>query len=43
VAAFLPVAWTLRSTRFYRWAVVVGGSVAIAIIGSVWLVTRLIS
>ena len=42
VAVCFPFAWALRSTRFYRWAIVVGGSAAIAIIGSVWLVTRLI-
>ena len=41
VLAFLPLAWWLRHTRFYRWVVVVGGSLAIAVIGTVWLVERL--
>jgi hypothetical protein len=41
VLAFLPVAWLLRHTAFYRWVVVAGGSLAIAVIGSVWLVERL--
>lgn len=41
VLAFLPVAWLLRHTAFYRWVVVAGGSLAIAVIGSIWLVERL--
>lgn len=41
VLVFLPVAWLLRHTAFYRWVVVAGGSIAIAVIGSVWLVERL--
>lgn len=40
VAVFLPLAWWLRHTAFYRWGVVVGGSVAMALIGAVWLVSR---
>ena len=41
VLAFLPVAWLLRHTAFYRWVVVAGGSLAIAAIGSIWLAQRL--
>jgi len=41
VLAFLPLAWLLRHTAFYRWVVVAGGSLAIAVIGSIWLVERL--
>ncbi len=40
VAVFLPLAWWLRHTAFYRWGVVVGGSVAMALMASVWLVQR---
>jgi len=41
VAAFFPVAWLLRHTAFYRWVVVAGGSLAIAVIGTWWIVERL--
>ncbi|WP_332740436.1 HupE/UreJ family protein [Hydrogenophaga sp.] len=41
VLAFLPVAWLLRHTAFYRWVVVAGGSLAIAVIGSIWLAQRM--
>lgn len=40
VAVFFPLAWLLRHTGFYRWAVVVGGSVAIALAGLVWTLAR---
>lgn len=40
VAAFLPVAYALRRTWLYRRAVFVGGSAAIALLASVWLVER---
>jgi hypothetical protein len=40
VAAFLPLAFAARKTLAYRRYVVVGGSVAIAILASVWLVER---
>lgn len=40
VCAFLPLAWMLRRTKFYRWGVVVCGSVAIAVIGFVWALER---
>ena len=39
--ARIPVAWLLRHTAFYRWVVVAGGSLTIAVIGSIWLVERL--
>ncbi len=40
VAAFLPLAWALRTTAFYRTWVFRGGSLAIALLASVWLVER---
>jgi hypothetical protein len=40
VAAFLPIAYALRGTRFYRRLVFAGGSAAIALVASVWLVER---
>ena len=41
VAVFFPVAWALRHTTFYRRGVVVGGSFAIALIGTWWIAERL--
>jgi hypothetical protein len=41
VVAFLSVAWWLRHTAFYRWVVVVGGSMVIAVIGAAWTWERL--
>lgn len=41
VLAFMPVAWLLRRTAFYRWVVVAGGSLLIAVIGAVWMVQRM--
>jgi HupE / UreJ protein len=40
VAAFLPLAFAARGTVFYRRFVLVGGSVLIAIVASVWFVER---
>lgn len=40
VLVFLPVAWLLRHTRFYRWVVVTGGSAAIVVLGLVWTLER---
>jgi hypothetical protein len=40
VALFLPLAFALRRTRFYRSALMKGGSLAIALAGAVWLVER---
>ncbi len=42
VLAFLPLAWFLRGTAFYRWGMVVGGSVLIAAIATLWLIERLL-
>lgn len=41
VAVFLPLAWGLRRTRFYRWVVVVGGSMAIVVLGLYWTFQRM--
>lgn len=41
VAAFLPLAWLLRSTWFYRRVVLVGGSGAIMLVAALWLGERL--
>jgi hypothetical protein len=41
VAVFLPLAFSLRSTWFYRRLVMVGGSLAIAVLAAVWLCERL--
>lgn len=40
VAAFLPLAWLLRKTWFYRQVLTVG-SLAIAMVAAVWLVERM--
>jgi hypothetical protein len=40
VGVFLPVAWLLRLTRFYRWVVVAGGSAAIVVLGVFWTLER---
>lgn len=40
VTAFLPVAFALRDTAFYRRAILVGGSALIVLVASVWLVER---
>lgn len=40
VAAFLPVAFVIRRTLVYRRLVLLGGSLAIAILAAVWLVER---
>jgi hypothetical protein len=40
VVLFLPLAFALRRTRFYRSAVMKGGSMLIALAGAVWLVER---
>jgi len=37
---FLPVAYFLRHTVFYRQGVLVGGSGLIALLAAVWLVER---
>ena len=40
VLVVLPLAWWLRNTIFYRGVVVVGGSLAIAILGIIWTLQR---
>lgn len=40
VAAFLPLAYLLRASWFYRHVAFVGGSALIALLASVWLVER---
>jgi hypothetical protein len=40
VLAFLPLAWALRRTWFYRRGVLVGGSLMIALLAGLWLVER---
>jgi hypothetical protein len=40
VACFLPVAFLLRSTMFYRRFVLTGGSLVIAGLALIWLVER---
>jgi uncharacterized membrane protein YqjE len=40
IATFLPVAYALRDTKFYRRGVVVAGSLAVAAVAAVWLVER---
>ena len=41
VVVFLSVAWQLRHTAFYRWGVVVAGSLGIGATGAYWTVSRL--
>jgi hypothetical protein len=40
VAAFLPLAFRLRGTRFYRVGVLKAGSLAVALLASWWFVQR---
>lgn len=40
VAAFLPLAFALRATAFYRRIVFTGGSVVVVILAAVWLIER---
>lgn len=41
VGVFLPIAWLLRNTRFYRWVIVAGGSAAIVVLGIFWTLDRI--
>ena len=41
VAAFLPLAYAVRRSWFYRRLVMIGGSLAIAVLAAVWLCERL--
>ncbi|HBB54649.1 MAG TPA: hypothetical protein DCZ49_00480 [Hyphomonadaceae bacterium] len=40
VAVFLPLAFALRASRFYRRIVFTGGSVVVVILAAVWLLER---
>ena len=40
VAVFLPLAWLMRRSQFYRRSVLVGGSVLIALLAAEWLLER---
>jgi hypothetical protein len=40
VALFLPLAYALRKTSAYRYVILNGGSVMIALIASIWLIER---
>jgi hypothetical protein len=40
VGAFLPLAFFLRRTLFYRKGMLVGGSIVIAVVASIWLTER---
>ena len=40
VGVFFPIAWLLRHTLFYRWVVVTGGSLAVAVLGTLWTLER---
>jgi hypothetical protein len=40
VAVFLPVAFALRATPFYRRGVFVGGSLVTLLIALIWLIER---
>ena len=40
VGVFLPFAYALRDTRWYRRTIFVGGSVAVIAMASVWLIQR---
>ncbi len=40
VAAFLPAAFILRGTALYRRAILIGGSLLIALVAGIWLVER---
>ncbi len=41
VAVFLPIAFWLRATRFYRVGVLTGGSIVVAILASWWMAQRM--
>jgi hypothetical protein len=41
VAVFLPLAWALRSTAFYRRGIMTAGSLLIAALALIWLTERL--
>ena len=40
VLVFLPIAFLIRSTKFYRWVIFFAGSIVIAILAAIWVVER---
>jgi len=40
VAVFLPVAFVLRGTGFYRRGILIGGSLVVVAIAAVWFIER---
>ena len=40
VAAFLPLAYSMRRTVFYRRMILIGGSAAIALVAAAWMAER---
>ena len=40
VAVFLPLAYLLRDTAFYRWVIFTAGSIAIMILAAIWFCER---
>jgi hypothetical protein len=41
VFVFLPLAWVLRRTLFYRWVIVIGGSASTVLLGLFWTCQRI--
>ncbi|QEG34388.1 HupE/UreJ family protein [Bythopirellula goksoeyrii] len=41
VAVFLPLAYLMRSTTFYRWAILRCGSILVAVIAAIWMYERI--
>jgi hypothetical protein len=41
VLVFMPLAWLMRNTFFYRAVIVAGGSAAIVVLGTVWTAQRI--
>jgi hypothetical protein len=41
VLVFMPLAWLMRNTFFYRTVIVAGGSAAIVVLGTVWTAQRI--
>ena len=40
VLVFLPIAYLLRDTKFYRWVIFYAGSIVIAILAAIWVYER---
>lgn len=41
VLVFFPIAYAIRGTEFYKWVVLRGGSVVIAVIAVLWMIERI--